>query len=777
MGRSQPTTLEDSIQRIGKQERQVVLALTDGRKETAVLAEPFDPEKNRIDVILKRNGKKHCYDLADVCCVLMIGTPQQFESSDLAEFTEIVETTAGEEYHVRLVENVKHQTGFYGYPTESDTPYKHIFFTLLGVRARRQDRLLGEILEEQGLVTHAAIQEALQEQKELRTRRVGEIIANHNNLSQETIERTLQEAMDKGYVPPRARIGDILIAAGLVTREQVEEALSSQELGKKKKVGALLIDHGLITEEQLLAALATKFRMRMVNLENVVPHPDALRIVPRDLVYQHQIFPIECANKHIVVATSEPTDPTISDTIRFNTSCRVELVVAPAKQIAAAIETYFGKSEDSVVDIIDGMMEDAVTVEDDFDDALLSDSGLNEADSQIIALVNKILIDGYMKGASDIHFEHGMGSQPFKVRYRIDGICHIEHQIPATYKHAIISRIKIIAKLDIAERRRPQSGKILMRYENRKLEYRVETTPTVGGQEDAVLRILSTSKPMPLKDMGFTESSLKDFQSIISKPYGIVLCVGPTGSGKTTTLHSGLGYINTPVRKIWTAEDPVEITQPGLRQVQMHPKIGLTFQSALRSFLRSDPDVIMIGEMRDLETAKTAVEASLTGHLVLSTLHTNSAPETVIRLIEMGIDHFTFGDALLGILAQRLARRLCDQCKKPYHPGKTEYENLVRTYGEKWFSEHHMPDYSDDLTLMQRTGCEHCNGIGFKGRMAIHELLVGTDRMKQTIKKNKTAEQIRTAAIKEGMRTLKMDGIQKVFEGITDLEQVLRVCL
>jgi type II secretory ATPase GspE/PulE/Tfp pilus assembly ATPase PilB-like protein len=331
--------------------------------------------------------------------------------------------------------------------------------------------------------------------------------------------------------------------------------------------------------------------------------------------------------------------------------------------------------------------------------------------------------------------------------------------------------------LDIAERRRPQSGKIMLRYEGRKIEYRLEVTPTVGNQEDAVLRILAASKPLPLDAMGFSSSNLAKFREILAKPYGIILCVGPTGSGKTTSLHSALGHINTPVRKIWTAEDPVEITQCGLRQVQVHPKIGFNFADALRSFLRSDPDVIMIGEMRDPETAQIAIEASLTGHLVFSTLHTNSAPETVVRLIEMGMDPYNFSDALLGILAQRLARKLCEHCKKPYHPDREEYDELVHGYGKEWFAAHSMTDYLPELSFMKKEGCEKCGGTGYKGRIAFHELLIGTKTVKDAIKKNTGVEQLRSLAIEEGMRTLRMDGIMKVFRGITDYEQVNKVCL
>ncbi len=351
------------------------------------------------------------------------------------------------------------------------------------------------------------------------------------------------------------------------------------------------------------------------------------------------------------------------------------------------------------------------------------------------------------------------------------------HKISPAYKMAIVARLKIMARLDIAEHRRPQSGKILLRYEGRKIEYRMEVTPTVGGNEDAVLRILAASKPLPLAQMGFSEKNRLAFEKALAKPYGIILCVGPTGSGKTTTLHSGLGHINKPDRKIWTAEDPVEITQAGLRQVQVHPKIGFGFKEALRSFLRADPDVIMIGEMRDAETAKTAIEASLTGHLVFSTLHTNSAPETVVRLIEMGMDAFNFADAMLAVLAQRLGRRLCDQCREPYHPSREEYDDLVHAYGERWFAAHGLPAYDDGLTLMRAVGCRNCNQTGYRGRIAIHELLVGSEGVKAGIKKGLMAEDLKELGIEEGMSTLKMDGIHKVFQGLTDLDQVLRVCL
>jgi type II secretory ATPase GspE/PulE/Tfp pilus assembly ATPase PilB-like protein len=485
-----------------------------------------------------------------------------------------------------------------------------------------------------------------------------------------------------------------------------------------------------------------------------------------------QVLPVEIHGRTLVVATSQPTDPTISENLRFSTNYQIELVVSRSNKIQEAIENHYLRTDSQVRELIGELSDSAIMEDEEADDAQFS-----ESDSQIISLVNKILIDAYKKEVSDIHFEPGLGKLPLSVRYRIDGVCQVVHKISPAYKFAIISRVKIMARLDIAEHRRPQSGKILLRYEGKKVEFRVEITPTVGGNEDAVLRILAASKPLPLLRMGFSDKNRQGFENILAKPYGIILCVGPTGSGKTTTLHSALGHINKPDRKIWTAEDPVEITQPGLRQVQVHSRIGFGFKEALRSFLRADPDVIMIGEMRDAETAKTAIEASLTGHLVFSTLHTNSAPETVVRLIEMGMDAFNFADAMLGILAQRLARRLCEQCHAPYQPSREEYDELVHAYGKKWYEQHGLPTYNDDLRLMKAVGCRTCNNTGYRGRIAIHELLTGSEPIKTGIKKGMMAEDLKNLAIEEGMTTLKMDGIQKVFAGHTDLQQVLRVCI
>jgi type II secretory ATPase GspE/PulE/Tfp pilus assembly ATPase PilB-like protein len=403
--------------------------------------------------------------------------------------------------------------------------------------------------------------------------------------------------------------------------------------------------------------------------------------------------------------------------------------------------------------------------------------GVNENDSIIAQLVNHVIAEAYRMGASDIHVEPSSVHKDTTVRFRVDGTCFTPMRIPAPYRRAVVSRIKIMANLDIAESRKPQDGKIAYRpTQNREIELRVATLPTSGGMEDVVLRLLTAKEPMQLDGMGLTPNMREAIETIARKPYGLFLCVGPTGSGKTTTLHAVLQSINTDERKIWTAEDPIEITQDGLRQVQIHPKIGLTFASAMRAFLRADPDVIMIGEMRDRETADVAIEASLAGHLVLSTLHTNSAVETVVRLLDLGCDPFNFADTMLGVLAQRLCKRICSRCKEAYVASPQEYDELVHGYGaDEW----PLPglEAATAVRLYRGRGCDLCNHTGFKGRVSIHELLLGSDDMKGLVQGRAKTSVLFRQAKRDGMRTLVQDGIRKVLQGDTTYRQVRAVAL
>jgi type II secretory ATPase GspE/PulE/Tfp pilus assembly ATPase PilB-like protein len=425
-----------------------------------------------------------------------------------------------------------------------------------------------------------------------------------------------------------------------------------------------------------------------------------------------------------------------------------------------------------------------------------SDDVSAAADNELVKLVNKIIIEAYHQGASDIHIEPYPGKARTEIRLRKDGSLVPYIEVPGAYRNAIVARIKIMCDLDISEKRKPQDGKIKFRkYGPLDIELRVATIPSQGGVEDVVMRILAAGEPIPLDKLGLSPSNLPKLKDTVSKPYGLFFCCGPTGSGKTTTLHSVLGFLNTPDTKIWTVEDPVEITQKGLRQVQVNKKAGLDFASVMKSFLRADPDIIMVGEMRDKETAGTGIEASLTGHLVFATLHTNSSPESIIRLLDMGMDPFNFADALLGILAQRLAKRLCSKCKQAYAPAgeemrqilqeycsellntapfkkdtKSAYENVYRDLAKSYGND------KGQFTLYKAKGCEACNS-GYKGRLGLHELLIASDTIKKLIQEHARVAEILAVCLEEGMRTLKMDGIEKVLQGITDMPQVRAVCI
>jgi type II secretory ATPase GspE/PulE/Tfp pilus assembly ATPase PilB-like protein len=476
----------------------------------------------------------------------------------------------------------------------------------------------------------------------------------------------------------------------------------------------------------------------------------------------------------VVIAIDNPNDLERMDVIKsLFPRKQITVVVSLSKDILDYIR-LFTHDKQTLTEIGEILSKLQVEAE-EMDDA---EAAVGEEDSAVVQLVNKIILGAYYRGASDIHIEPYPGKDPINVRIRVDGACQVYQTIPYNYRNAVASRIKIMCDLDIAERRKPQDGKIRFeKYGGKDIELRVATVPTQGRLEDIVIRILHTGDPLPLERIGFSKKNYDNFLSCIVQPYGIIFVCGPTGSGKTTTLHSALGYINKPETKIWTAEDPVEITQKGLRQVQVHPKIGYDFAAAMRAFLRADPDVIMVGEMRDKETTQMGIDASLTGHLVFSTLHTNSAPESITRLLEMGMDPFNFADAILCILAQRLVRTLCNDCKEAYHPSKAEFDELVREYGQEQFVKTIASPYTNDLFLFRPNGCRNCGNTGYRGRMALHELLMGTDAVKRLIQTSARMEAIRDQAVKDGMTTLKQDGIEKIIAGHCDLIQVRKVCM
>jgi type II secretory ATPase GspE/PulE/Tfp pilus assembly ATPase PilB-like protein len=591
---------------------------------------------------------------------------------------------------------------------------------------------------------------------------------------------------------------DALVTNAVISGEELELAQRSARR-KNLDVEVVLTDEFQVKLPALGDALGSYFGVPYEPFkQDRIKSPDLMRNMNREFCQTNQWVPLEEVKEGIIVVTTDPERVKASRMVN-NVYPKNKIVfrVTTNKEFASTLDLMFGGStglEDSGnIDDLLGTLDDEAEGEAAGADDVVSAA----ADNELVKLVNKVIIDAYQQGASDIHIEPYPGKAKTEIRFRKDGSLQPYIQIPASYRSALAARLKIMCDLDISERRRPQDGKIkFKKFGPLDIELRVATIPSAGGVEDIVMRILAAGEPIPLDKLGLTKYNLETLKEVVSKPYGLFFVCGPTGSGKTTTLHSVLGYLNTSDTKIWTAEDPVEITQKGLRQVQMNPKAGMTFAVAMKAFLRADPDIIMVGEMRDKETAGTGIEASLTGHLVFATLHTNSAPESIIRLLDMGMDPFNFADALLGILAQRLAKRLCGKCKKPHEATPEEIQSLVVEYAmelkntESWkkdpkaaeakMLEDWIANYGGDsgkLVIHDPVGCEVCGGSGYKGRVGLHELLVGTDALKKNIQEHARVAEMVATALEFGMRTLKQDGIEKVLMGITDMKQVRAVCI
>jgi len=565
---------------------------------------------------------------------------------------------------------------------------------------------------------------------------------------------------------------DYLISRDLIKEEDLDNAWEESR-EKKESVENLLINKYNISREDVASSFEDFYHCKFIPYSEKYHIPEnLLKNLRKNYLLRELWVPLEKKDGAIHVLVDDPNNILKRDMIENLLKTKsVRYSVSFSEDIIKFINLFYHSIEDdhSLTDILGKLEADEFAPEEE--------EVVSESDSIIMQVVNKLIIDAHAKRASDIHVEPNTGKRNVEIRYRIDGDCALYQTLPYSYRAAIVSRIKIMSNLDITIRRLPQDGKIKFRKPSgENIELRVATIPTQGDVEDVVMRLLAKSEIMPLESMGMSVRNLRELRSVLEKPYGMILAVGPTGSGKTTTLHAALHEINKPDRKIWTAEDPVEISQYGLRQVQVHPKIGFDFAAAMRSFLRADPDVIMVGEMRDFETAKIGVEASLTGHLVFSTLHTNSAPETIVRLLDMGIDPLNFADALLAILAQRLVRTLCMKCREAYHPTRSEYDEIAMSYGEELFAKLNIP-YNDNFTLYRPNGCDACDKSGYRGRMGIHELIIATDPMKRLIQKRETVETMRRLAMEEGMTTLLQDGIFKSIQGLTDFRQVRRVCI
>lgn len=623
-------------------------------------------------------------------------------------------------------------------------------------------------------------------------------LLNAARTTREELSAALESQLQHKPMP----IGEALISLGKISRGQLTEALARQTPGKAVPLGQILLHMGLVKKADLQLALVTKMGYPFVDLRQFSIDVAALRRVPAATAVKLRVLPLMEWRSNLVVAMTDPLQFKVLDELEFTSQRKVKPVVTTSTDLVARISKAYrgiGMVEAPAPNERQPRVERDVRAASEQDAWMLAaelaggeprsveeEQSIEQSDNTLVRLINSMITEAYHQRASDIHIEPYPGREKVAIRFRIDGELRPYLELPPSYRKALIARIKIMCDLDISEHRKPQDGKITFaKFSGLPIELRVATIPTAHGLEDVVMRLLTGFKVVPLESLDLAPRNLQQLERLIARPYGLFLCVGPTGSGKTTTLHSALQRLNRPNRKIWTAEDPVEITQHGLRQIQVNPKIGWNFAVALRALLRADPDVIMVGEIRDAETAEIAIEASLTGHLVLSTLHTNSAAETIVRLNDLGIDSFSLADSLQGVLAQRLVRRLCPSCvqSRPMTPERLheiteDYQSALpaghalrdsRMLHAEWLQRHavdgRLPEY-------HAAGCDHCAHTGYLGRLALHELLVGTPAVRELVQRRARSAEIRELAIAEGMLTLRQDGIDKVLAGQTSLAEV-----
>jgi type II secretory ATPase GspE/PulE/Tfp pilus assembly ATPase PilB-like protein len=700
---------------------------------------------------------------------------------------------------------VKEAAGLFLFPVESGSDATmSCFIPAEALKTVNIGPLLGEALAEGNIVPSRTLATALDTQAALRAEPLGEFLRRRAIVSPFELDKAIKEQVRR----PNVRIGQVLMEANLITQYQLDQALLAQKGNRTQPLGEILVNMGAVSRQQIQEALAIKLGIPFIDVREFKVSIEALKLSQASFAKQHQMLPLFRTSSALVIAVENPLAIDFTQELRFSTGLSIVPVMAAASDLQERIAKEYSSPNSQTSALFfdpttDGSVESPQTstarahaelnlieMHDlagqlsrespkpaesmQFDGAA---SRVNE--STMVRLVNKMIMDAHSQGASDIHIEANPGNRNLLIRFRKDGALTNYLELESTYRSSLVSRIKIMSDLDISERRQAQDGKIdFSRHGGMAIELRVAVIPTTNNLEDIVLRILAGAEPLPVDKLGLSTHNLEEMKKMVARSYGLVLVCGPTGSGKTTTLHSMLRHINQPNTKIWTAEDPIEITQPGLRQVQVNAKIGWTFAAAMRAFLRADPDVIMVGEMRDEETAKTGIEASLTGHLVFSTLHTNSAAESITRLLDLGMDPFNFADALVGILSQRLVRKLCTKCKQPCTTTDHEIEELAHEYCsgteldpieivKAWRATLGEAD-AFKLYTVNSKGCPACTA-GYKGRLGLHELLVTSPSVKQLIHERATSVQIAHAGIAGGMKLLRQDGIEKVLKGEIDL--------
>jgi type II secretory ATPase GspE/PulE/Tfp pilus assembly ATPase PilB-like protein len=707
-------------------------------------------------------------------------TEELFAPSERQPFA--VELANGKTVKGETVGSVHAVCGLFLFPADQSGAVTRWFVPADAARSTSIGKPIGEMLVDEKLASSEVVHAALSKQQAMRGRRFGDYLTENQIVSAEQLAAALKQQRAQ----PIQKLGETLVELGYLTEAELEEALAIEARDRTVPLGQILADMGVVDPDVVNAVMAKKLGIPFVSLKDFRIPPQVLKRVPAAVAERFQTLPVAEAENSLVVAVANPMDMAKLEGLRFVAGMKLLPVMASGADIQAAIKRAYGQAQDPHPASAGGKREVGIgelthRLAAETADADLDEQPSAAQDSTLVKLVNKMILDAVEQKASDIHIEANAAGRNMRVRFRKDGALVTYLDLPSKFRKAVVSRLKIMSQLDITERRKPQDGKIeFRRFGPVDVDLRIATVPTAGGLEDVVMRVLAAASPVPITELGFDPQALAQIKRLIARPHGLFLVCGPTGSGKTTTLHSLLGFLNTPDTKIWTAEDPIEIAQPGLRQVQVNAKIGWTFAAAMRSFMRADPDVIMVGEMRDGETAKMGIEASLTGHIVLSTLHTNSAPESVVRLLDLGMDPFNFADALLGVLAQRLVRKLCADCKVGYAPSAPELEELATEYcGESKLDPgrvlHTWRSQPKGIALYRAKGCVRCDRTGYKGRMGLYELLAADAAVRRLVQTRSPVTEIAAAAVANGMRTLKQDGIDKVIRGLTDVPQVRTV--
>ena len=742
--------LSDPMQTTARNSR-VTITMVDGREEEGIVIR-FSPQMPRL-VLARDEIGLHYINTSEVAFIGFHWENEgESEAATLSRLTPVlVHTVAHRTFNVMMLESQQRRSGFFAFNLDRFLPFERIYFYSQGVRMFERSKPIGEVLVEQKMATPDQIELGLKEQHERQKRPLGAILIEQKRVEPVEVEKALAVQGKK-----RKQLGTILLEAGLITEEDLHRALAEQSKNRDLKLGQVMIKLGIITEAELTSALSNKFNLPHIDLDDYPIDEKAIGEIDEQLLLRHQMLPVRCDETSITIACADPLDMQAFDAIRFRSKKRLNEVLATPTQIRKHLERQLGaqSSEEGDWLWIENIAGDEGEIESEVVEVKAAGA------PPIVRLVNKIIINALIKGASDIHILPQ--AKKLLLLYRINGDLIEEQQLEKWVQRRVISRIKLLCGMNIADHRVTQDGRMMVMHEKSKVEFRVSCIPNAFG-ESLVMRVLSKDLAVSLHALGLSEQDLNHLQRMSHRPYGLILSTGPTGSGKSTTLFSLLRTIQSRPVHIITIEDPIESEIPGVNQIQVNNKVGLTFAKVLRNVLRHDPDVIMVGEMRDQETAMIGVEAALTGHLMLSTLHTNSAVDTVVRLHDLGIPNYLLAPALLGVISQNLLKRLCPNCREAI-AHDDEIFDLIRDAGGE------VPP-----TIYRPKGCGNCRDSGFIGRVMVYELLVVTDKVRQAIHEEKIGRELQQIAIEESMQTKSQHALRLAAEGVLCRDDLMKM--